>query len=787
MRASGGASPPPSAFTTTTLLVPSSSTVAMPPPRLAHLRRSSLLLLHHHRGGGGGSAPPLPLGRHPLLRPPPPPFQLLTPRFAMASVAQPGVAAGSAEYEEVLGCISSLITQKVRADTGNRGNQWELMAKYLQILELEEPIARLKVVHVAGTKGKGSTCTFAESILRSCGFRTGLFTSPHLMDVRERFRLNGLDISEEKFIRYFWWCWNKLKDRTGGDIPMPAYFRFLALLAFKIFSDEQVDVAVLEVGLGGKYDATNVVKAPVVCGISSLGYDHMEILGNTLGEIAGEKAGILKKGVPAYTVPQPEEAMSVLKHRASELGVPLQVVQPLDPQQLDDQPLGLHGEHQYMNAGLAVALVNTWLQKQGHFNILHKKHSVTLPDQFIKGLSSACLLGRAQIVPDPEVLSKDSSSLIFYLDGAHSPESMEICARWFSCVTRKDEKQPGSLDQPHIGTYSRKILLFNCMSVRDPQRLLPCLLVTCAQNGFQFDHALFVPNQSQYNKLGSHASPPSERVQIDLSWQLSLQRVWEGLLHSNKGLNGSKSSTASSVFESLPLAIKWLRETAQQNQSTSYQDKCNACDKTVHFIDLLTADSIPYHKSCFRCSHCKGTLSMCSYSSMDGVLYCKTHFEQLFKETGTFKKNFPSGAKANSEQPKIPSKLSSLFCGTQDKCTACKKTVYPLEKMTLEGEAYHRTCFKCAHGGCLLTNASYAAHNGILYCQNHFWQLFKKTGSYDNLLKPASAAENTVESEVAVAVAEPAKEEPEMEEVAKEEEASPEQVAEAVVEDQEHS
>jgi hypothetical protein len=73
------------------------------------------------------------------------------------------------------------------------------------------------------------------------------------------------------------------------------------------------------------------------------------------------------------------------------------------------------------------------------------------------------------------------------------------------------------------------------------------------------------------------------------------------------------------------------------------QDKCNACDKTVHFIDLLTADSIPYHKSCFRCSHCKGTLSMCSYSSMDGVLYCKTHFEQLFKETGTFKKNFPSG------------------------------------------------------------------------------------------------------------------------------------------------
>ncbi|PWZ09419.1 Folylpolyglutamate synthase [Zea mays] len=88
-----------------------------------------------------------------------------------------------------------------------------------------------------------------------------------------------VNISEEKFLKYFWWCWNKLKEKTDDDIPMPAYFRFLALLAFKIFSAEQVDVAVLEVGLGGKFDATNVVKAPVVCGISSLGYDHMEILG----------------------------------------------------------------------------------------------------------------------------------------------------------------------------------------------------------------------------------------------------------------------------------------------------------------------------------------------------------------------------------------------------------------------------------------------------------------------------------------------------------------------------
>ncbi|VAI47446.1 unnamed protein product [Triticum turgidum subsp. durum] len=114
---------------------------------------------------------------------------------------------------------------------------------------------------------------------------------------------------------------------------------------------------------------------------------------------------------------------------------------------------------------------------------------------------------------------------------------------------------------------------------------------------------------------------------------------------------------------------------------TGTQDKCKTCDKTVHFIDLLTADGVSYHKTCFKCSHCKGTLSMCNYSSMDGVLYCKTHFEQLFKETGNFSKNFtPGGKSAEKSEAKAPSKMSSAFSGTQDKCAACQKTVYPLEK-----------------------------------------------------------------------------------------------------------
>ncbi|XP_057496660.1 LIM domain-containing protein PLIM2b-like [Actinidia eriantha] len=218
---------------------------------------------------------------------------------------------------------------------------------------------------------------------------------------------------------------------------------------------------------------------------------------------------------------------------------------------------------------------------------------------------------------------------------------------------------------------------------------------------------------------------------------------------------------------------------------TGTLDKCKACDKTVYFVDLLTADGITYHKSCFKCSHCKGTLVMSNYSSMDGVLYCKTHFEQLFKESGNFSKNFQtrelfcgffsssyitlfsrfllrfinltsfsclvflgqrfSGkSERENSMTRAPSKLSSLFSGTQDKCPACDKTVYPLEKVTMEGESFHKSCFKCAHGGCPLTHSSYAALNGVLYCKHHFAQLFMEKGNYNHVLQAATHKKSAV-------------------------------------------
>ncbi|XP_048495535.1 folylpolyglutamate synthase isoform X2 [Beta vulgaris subsp. vulgaris] len=414
------------------------------------------------------------------------------------------------------------------------------------------------------------------------------------------------EICQEKFLAYFWWCFDRLKEKATDDIPMPTYFRFLALLAFKIFSAEQVDVAIMEVGLGGRFDATNVVQAPIVCGISSLGYDHMEILGNTLGQIAGEKAGIFKDGIPAFTVPQPEEAMSALEENASKLNVTLQVTSPLNPNMLNGSQLGLGGEHQFVNAGLAVALCSSWLQRTGHVEVSYHINNSSLPEQFIKGLTTASLQGRAQIVPDQYINTQGPGDLVFYMDGAHSPESMEVCGRWFSHVIKDDEKlvnyaEHSLPDNSSISfdmargfhnsatkTCSTQILLFNCMSVRDPQLLLPRLMKACASHGVQFKQALFVPNISVYNKVITNVPQPAKRV--DLSWQLTLQRVWESLVIADKAVGGYAkdtetsseeaqdelekgiiSGTSSKVFPTLPLAIKWLRDNARQNQSVRVQ------------------------------------------------------------------------------------------------------------------------------------------------------------------------------------------------------------------------
>lgn len=542
----------------------------------------------------------------------------------------------SSSYENAMQALSSLITRQKRGEQSHiagRYGKLQRMSMYLKILGLEDRIAELKVIHVSGTKGKGSTCTFCEAILRECGFRTGLFTSPHLIDVRERFRINGLDITEDKFLFYFWECWHLLRENVTEDLPMPPLFQFLTVLAFKIFVCEQVDVAIIEVGLGGEKDSTNVIKEPVVCGVTSLGMDHMEVLGNTLNDIAFHKAGIFKPQIPAFTVPQLSEAMSVLQDRALELMVPLEVAAPLDIDKLKGLELSLSGDHQLVNAGLAVSLSECWLRRTGNWEkVSHNDgQGADLPDAFVRGLSTAHLLGRAQIVydissvPNSSGLFENSSGeLIFYLDGAHTAESMEACAKWFSSVVKgsgnsslssmSSTTKINNMEEvvqrngyighkmektKHANKISKQILLFNCMEVRHPQVLLPRLVSTCASSGTHFSKALFVPSFSTYSKVMSGSSfIPLAISGKDLSWQFSLQRLWERIIHGADPVlekSSMKESTeilppckflyedaplcspaeecfaCSAVIPSLPLTIKWLRDSVQENPSIRVQ------------------------------------------------------------------------------------------------------------------------------------------------------------------------------------------------------------------------
>lgn len=538
----------------------------------------------------------------------------------------------SGSYDQAMEALSSLITRKrgEKSAVGSKYSKLERMMMYLKILGLEEKVAGLRIIHVAGTKGKGSTCAFSEAILRECGFRTGLFTSPHLIDVRERFRIDGVDISEEKFLKYFWDCWDQLKDKVMEELPMPPLFQFLTLLAFKIFTYEKVDVGIFEVGLGGRNDSTNVIREPVVCGIASLGMDHMETLGNTLGEIASHKAGILKPNTPAFTVHQLPEAMDVITETAQQVGAPLDVVSPLNSGELNGIQLSLAGDHQFVNAALAVSLCRSWIQRTGNWEKLSSddENEAGLPDAFLRGLTSARLSGRAQIVYD--TISKSSSSpsgdLVFYLDGAHSPESMDACARWFSkAVKGHDNSVPLSsfhssfADELTEAVYQsgfvnsekgdsddkvlKQVLLFNCMDVRNPQLLLPKLACTCASAGVHFSKALFVPSMSTYNKVISGSSVSSLSVPArDISWQYRLRRIWEktingndfdvdknsemdcldtwstdalppvGVFHENHSHNSCGDyHPSSAVIPSLPLAIKWLRDCVKENPSLKLQ------------------------------------------------------------------------------------------------------------------------------------------------------------------------------------------------------------------------
>ncbi len=294
---------------------------------------------------------------------------------------------------------------------------------------LGNPHREFKSVHIAGTKGKGSTAAMLSAMLSNCGLKVGLYTSPHLLDVRERVQINGEMISEAETTRLMGRIAPVVR-RLGKDEP--TYFEILTALAFLYFAEQKVDLAVVETGMGGRLDSTNVIR-PEVCAITSISYDHMSQLGPTLDKIAEEKAGIFKPGVPAVSAPQTPEAKAALQRIAAKLKTPLlftgkdiefsyrfESTRPIGPHtrvslitpnsRFEHLPVPMLGEHQAINCGLALSIM-----------AVLKDRGFKLEDQaVIEGLAKAKLPGRMEIIHEnPRIM----------VDGAHNAASVEALMR----------------------------------------------------------------------------------------------------------------------------------------------------------------------------------------------------------------------------------------------------------------------------------------------------------------------------------------------------------------------
>ncbi|QJE98332.1 bifunctional folylpolyglutamate synthase/dihydrofolate synthase [Luteolibacter luteus] len=279
----------------------------------------------------------------------------------------------------------------------------------------------VKVIHIAGTNGKGSTCAMIDSLARSTGSRTGLFTSPHLIDFRERIRVSGVEIPEAECAAML----TELREICADLDPHPTFFEITLVLAMRWFRERACDLIVLETGMGGRLDATTAVPADV-CGITPIGLDHMQWLGDTVDKIALEKAGIFIEGKPAISAPQQPSVRKVLEKEANAVRSPLAFV----TEPLMGYPIALPGAHQRWNAALAVECLHAAGVHLDYNVLQHALSVVRWPGRF-------------------ERFSYQGKEVI--LDGAHNPQGAAVLAEtWreefrdkkatllFSAVAAKD-------------------------------------------------------------------------------------------------------------------------------------------------------------------------------------------------------------------------------------------------------------------------------------------------------------------------------------------------------------
>jgi len=360
-------------------------------------------------------------------------------------------------YEEAIRFLESFIDYEKIGGAYYTDEREELASMKALLNRLGNPEKNLEYIHIAGTKGKGSTAAMAASILTAAGLKTGLYTSPHLIDFRERIKIDGKMISrEDTAAQVEALAGAALAVRNDPSVGMLSFFEVYTALAFLYFHRQNCDLVILETGLGGRLDATNVI-IPRVCAITLIGHDHEYLLGDTLEKIAIEKAGIFKPGVPAIIAPQPPEAEAALNRKAQKIDIPSYWLREGNQDNLpknqicfqiheeskekrsfrfqgldkayDSLESPLLGRHQVTNAATAVAITE-----------LASKGLVDLSPGIIKhGLKQTVWPGRFQIVSrEPTIV----------LDGAHNPES--------AVILRDTVKE--QLDYEHL------ILIFGGMS-----------------------------------------------------------------------------------------------------------------------------------------------------------------------------------------------------------------------------------------------------------------------------------------------------------------------------------
>lgn len=337
----------------------------------------------------------------------------------------------------------------------------ERMEKLLRMLG--NPHKKVTTAHIAGTKGKGSTATMLAGMLQANDYQCGLYTSPHVTSLGERISLNGKNISDSELLGLINRIYAPVEKMAKTDTP--TFFEIFTAMAFLYFADKKVDIAVIETGLGGRLDSTNVI-SPAVVGITSISIDHQNLLGNTIDRIAAEKAGVLKEGVPTVTVQQDPIAMRVLKEHAARVKSPLSVTgKDIDfsyrfessreygphnricittpTSRFEHLRVPLPGEHQAINCGLAIAMLDKL--KAGGYEINDDKAAV--------GLQKVSMPGRMELISsDPRILidaahNGASIKALIQAIGQHVPYDSMIVI--FGCGSDKDVR--GMLEQLQYG------------------------------------------------------------------------------------------------------------------------------------------------------------------------------------------------------------------------------------------------------------------------------------------------------------------------------------------------